>query len=250
VVCLKTYTTSEIARRFNIHPNTVRLYEEIGFITKPERKKNGYRIFTTLHIQQLVLVRLALKCELVQNGLRQEAVEIIRLTASGMLASAGESAEKYLHNIRKEIVMAQEALEIAKNITAAPYAKMVLTRKQTADKLGITIDTLRNWEMNGLLRVKRRQNGYRIYNSEDVKKLKIIRCLRNANYSLTAILRLLNDMTQSTNIDFIKSIDTPKESEEIVSVCDRLITSLTNAEKDALSIIKQIEIIKKINPPL
>ena len=31
------------------------------------------------------------------------------------------------------------------------------------------MDTLRNWEMNGLLSVKRKQNGYRIYTDEDIK---------------------------------------------------------------------------------
>ena len=247
---MKTYTTSEIAKRFNIHPNTERLYEELGFITKPERKQNGYRVFTALHVEQIILTRLALKSELVQNGLRKQAVEIIRLTASGKLASATECAENYLGNIKNEIEMAQEALAIAKNITITRYEEMALTRKQTADKLGITIDTLRNWEMNGLLKAKRKQNGYRIYDSEDLKKLKIIRCLRNAHYSLTAILRLFNDMTHTQETDFVKIIDTPKETEEIVSVCDRLITSLTNAEKDALLIIEQIKIMKNINPPL
>ncbi len=47
---MNTYTTSEVAKIIGIHPNTVRLYEEWGFISKVERKENGYRIFTDLHI--------------------------------------------------------------------------------------------------------------------------------------------------------------------------------------------------------
>jgi DNA-binding transcriptional MerR regulator len=45
--------------------------------------------------------------------------------------------------------------------------------------------TLRNWELNGLMAIKRRENGYRIYTEEDLMRLKIIRSLRCANYSLT-----------------------------------------------------------------
>lgn len=39
-----TYSTSQTAEIIGIHPNTVRLYEELGLITPPERKPNGYRI--------------------------------------------------------------------------------------------------------------------------------------------------------------------------------------------------------------
>ena len=45
-----TYSTSQTAEIIGIHPNTVRLYEELGLITPPERKPNGYRIFTDLHL--------------------------------------------------------------------------------------------------------------------------------------------------------------------------------------------------------
>jgi len=40
-----TYSTSQIAEIAGLHPNTVRMYEEWGLIQKPERKKNGYRVF-------------------------------------------------------------------------------------------------------------------------------------------------------------------------------------------------------------
>ena len=33
------------------------------------------------------------------------------------------------------------------------------------------MDSLRNWEMNGLLTVKRKQNGYRVYTNENIQRL-------------------------------------------------------------------------------
>ncbi len=35
------YKTSEVASIIGVHPNTVRLYEEWGLISKPERLENG-----------------------------------------------------------------------------------------------------------------------------------------------------------------------------------------------------------------
>ena len=69
------YKTSEVASIIGVHPNTVRLYEEWGLISKPERLENGYRIFTDLHIRQMQLARIAFQIELLQNGLRKKIVE-------------------------------------------------------------------------------------------------------------------------------------------------------------------------------
>ena len=74
---------------------------------------------------------------------------------------------------------------MARDLTATPFRHLVIcllytsdilsgignkhaqtdrywNRKETADYLHITIDTLRNWELHGLFTVKRSQNGYRI----------------------------------------------------------------------------------------
>ena len=75
----------------------------------------------------------------------------------------------------------------------------------------MTIDTLRNWELNGLLTVKRRENSYRVYNDKDIKKLKIISSLRCANYSLSAILRLLKQLDENKNIHIQEVLNTPKK---------------------------------------
>lgn len=58
-----TYRTSDVANIIGIHPNTVRLYEELRFISKPERHKNGYMVFASLHIEQFRLARIAIKVE-------------------------------------------------------------------------------------------------------------------------------------------------------------------------------------------
>ena len=38
---MKTYRTAQVAQIIGIHPNTVRLYEELGLISRPERRGGG-----------------------------------------------------------------------------------------------------------------------------------------------------------------------------------------------------------------
>lgn len=38
--------TSDIAKAVGVHPNTVRLYEEWGFLPPIPRNLSGYRLFT------------------------------------------------------------------------------------------------------------------------------------------------------------------------------------------------------------
>lgn len=249
---MKEYNTSEIAKRFNIHPNTVRFYEEIEFLPKIPRKENGYRVYTQIHFEQLRLIRTGLQSELLQNGLRKQVINIIKISAKGEYDKALELAKEHLESIRKEEINAEEAINIVENNILKEHLKntKTYTRKEIADYLELTIDTLRNWELNGLLRIKRKENGYRIYNEEDIKKIKIIRALRCCNFSLSSILRLLQDLEKDINVDIKCTINTPKENEDIISVCDRLLTSLANAREECNKMIEQIEIMKKINPPV
>lgn len=120
-----------------------------------------------------------------------------------------------------------------------------MKRKEVSDFLDISMDTLRNWEMNGLLTIKRKQNGYRVYSEQDIKRLKIIRSLRCANYSLEAILRMLQQLSKNPNADIKLALNTPRRDEDIISVCDKLIVSLSSAEKNALKMLDMLREMKE-----
>lgn len=243
---MNTYTTSEAAKIIGIHPNTVRKYEEWGLIQQAERKPNGYRIFTDFHIEQLKLIRIAFKIEVLQNGLRKKIVETVKVSASRDFDKALCFAEEYRKQIQREQRNAEEAIRIAKQIISGKSAEdsICLKRKQASDYLDISMDTLRNWERNGLLKVKRKQNGYRFYTSDDIERLKMIRSLRCANYSLEAILRMLNALEHNPQVNIKAVLNTPQKDTDIVSVCDRLIISLRDAERNAGEIIEIISGMK------
>ncbi|WP_294187748.1 MerR family transcriptional regulator [uncultured Clostridium sp.] len=224
------YKTAEVASIIGVHPNTVRLYEKLNLIPKAKRLDNGYRVFNEFHIEQFKLARTAFKVEILQNGLRKKIINIIKTSARGDFQKAIEYCEDYINQLNRE-----EKIE----------NQISFTRKQAADYLDVTIDTLRNWEMNGLLSIKRKENGYRIYTEEDIKILKIIRSLRCANYSIASILRMINEVSKNSKIDIRAVIDTPNKDEDIVTACDKLLTSLNKAEENAKFMMKQLVSMKE-----
>lgn len=242
-----TYSTSEIAKIIGIHPNTVRLYEEIEFISKPKRNTNGYRIFTDLHIDQFRLARLALQVEVLQSGLRKQAINIIKTSGRCDFDKALELTSSYLETIAAERHNAEEAISIVEHTLLGDSTceeDCNLTRKETADFLHITIDTLRNWELNGLFTAKRKMNGYRVYTSSDISTLKIIKSLRCANYSLSSILRMLSVISDNPRANIRTAIDTSSAEEDIITACDQLLSSLEHATKNVDEIATLLEKMK------
>ena len=52
-------------------------------------------IYNQIHYEQLKLIRIGLKSELLQNGLRKQVIDIIKASAKGEFDEALELARKY-----------------------------------------------------------------------------------------------------------------------------------------------------------
>lgn len=246
---MRQYRTSEIAEMLGIHPNTVRFYEEWGLITKPVREKNGYRVFNDLHLYQIQVARLGFEIEILQNGLRKKIVNMIKTCAKCDFDGAIRQTEEYLIQLEKERASAEEAIKIVQDMLHGEIHEnqLSLKRKEASKYLDISEDALRNWEMNGLMTIKRKQNGYRIYTDADIRQLKIIRVLRCANYSLEAIRRMMQQLSENPEADIRKILDTPKQNDDIISACDRLLLSISKAEINAGRIMTMLKEMKEMN---
>ena len=244
---MNTYKTSQVAAVVGIHPNTVRLYEQWGIIPKPERKPNGYRVFTDFHIDQIRLARTAFQIEILQSGLRKQIYQMVKLSAAGRFDQALALTEAYLSRLRQERGHAEDAVRTVKQILSGEVQenRASMKRKEVSAYLEVSMDALRNWEMNGLLTVKRKENGYRIYTDDDIKRLKVIRSLRCAGYSLEAILRMLQQLSQNPDADIKAALNTPRASDDIISACDQLILSLSAAEKNAVVLLQMLREMKR-----
>lgn len=72
-------------------------------------------------------------------------------------------------------------------------SKKEYTRGQLAKKTGCNLETIRYYEKEKLLPLPRRtQTGYRLYGSEDVKRLNFIRRCRELGFTISEIRELLS----------------------------------------------------------
>jgi len=245
---LKTYKTAQIAELIGVHPNTVRFYEAMKLLPAIPRTESGYRVFTDAHLRQLRLLRTAFHTEITKDRLRQEVYEIVKTAAADDIGGAYQSAQKHLGHLREERDRAEDAIRITLDIIEkggkTDKAVTFKGRRDVAEVLDVTIDVLRDWERNGLIQVPRDANRRRRFGPTEMNRLKIIRTLRNAHYSMMSILRMLHRLDNG-EMDIRKVIDTPNEDEDIISAADRYITALSTAEKDALEMLAILAAMRK-----
>ena len=235
--------TIDIAKKAQVHPNTVRLYEEWHFISPVPRKANGYRDYSNIHLQQMYIARLAFKQEFIQNNLRKMATKIVRLSGQEKFTESIEAANVYLKFLKSELDYTRKAVQIANKILhEKAVSTKVFTHKEVANHLQLTEETLRNWERNGLYSVKRNTQNRRQYGMEDIQKLLVIRTLRSAHFSISSIHHLFEEIeTVEQEIDIHTLLNSPKFKNEFYHVTDELELNIKKAMKDVLSIIAILE---------
>ena len=237
--------TSELARAAGIHPNTVRLYELWGLIPPVERSPSNYRRFTQRHLDCLLLARRVYGGGYPGMHIRRAGVKIIQHAVAGDLGGSLELAYQYMVLVQSERAMAEAAaalLERWAQGTPSDSTRQVLSTHQAAKLLGVSIDMLRNWERNGLLDVPRNpENGYRQYGAAELSRLRVIRMLSRAGYSLMAILRMLIRLDAGQTEGLGEVLDTPRPDEDVFSASDRWLSTLDEHVVRAGEIITQLE---------
>jgi DNA-binding transcriptional MerR regulator len=236
------YYTSEIARAVGVHPNTVRLYEEWGYLHPVPRTPSGYRKFSESHLDQMKLIRLAMNFTWMGGQIRRTTYEMIHAGAEDDLGGALEIAYQLRVQIQSERVQAEAAadfLETWAQGSAVESKDKPRRIGQVAKLLNVSTDRLRNWERNGLIEVPRNPlNGYRFYRTREIGRLRVIRILCQARYSQMAILRMLMRLERGETEDLRQVLDTPQEDEDIYFVTDQLLSTLTDLEVKSQQVIE------------
>ncbi len=106
--------TSDVAKAVGAHANTVRLYEEWGFLPPIPRSPSGYRLYTQAHLDQMQFARMALHGGWPGRNIRQSALALVRQAASGDLGGALEQAYHHLALVQAERAQAEAAAELLK----------------------------------------------------------------------------------------------------------------------------------------
>ena len=236
-------STNKIAKAVGCHANTVRKYEQIGFISLVARSQKGYRLYEEYHLDQMRLARLVMKGIFPGPIIRAALVDIIRQAAAQEWSEAVELAYRCRSTVLLEREQAETAvafLESWANGKIEPVPGAPLQIRDVARMLNLTTDVIRNWERSGLLTAPRNPaNRYRQYGAQEVGRVRVIRMLRQAGYSPMAILRMMLEFDKGagTGSDLRRALDTPREDEDVILAADRWLSTLEEYEHRAQEVI-------------
>lgn len=237
-------STSKIAQAAGCHPNTVRMYEQQGFLPPVQRAANGYRLYTPAHLHQMIFARAAFNSPWCGRALRRSLTALVLTAASRSLEDARVAAARHLELVRAELAYAEDAasaLESWASLPAPAENRFALRIREAAHRVGATPDMLRGWERDGMLDVPRNpRNRYREYGAVELARLRVIRLLRSAGYSTMAILRMLLQLDNGGG-DLRAALDTPRPDEDAYVAADRWLTSLHEAEENALLLVRLLD---------
>ncbi len=259
----RTFRTVDLARAALTHENTVRLYVEWGFLARPERAPNGYRLWNQDHVDQMVFARRALHGEWPGRRIRESALALVRLAAGEPLDDAIAASRCHADLVRDERRRAEEAAAFldawangadgaeARSGGAAalagapnflpPEEGRRLGPREAAEAVGATMDQVRNWERNRLLDPPREGSGKRSYGRSELGRLRVIRGLLLAGYSVMAILRMTTELDRGRTTGLREILDTPRGGEEVLTAFDRWLSSLALQEARAEELTALLE---------
>jgi len=248
--------TSELAKAVGVHPNTVRLYEQWGFLPKARRSPSGYRHFTEYHLDQLRLIRLIFGGGWPGRTIRKLGMGIIQHSAGGDLGGSLELAHQLMLQVQSERAQAESAasfLERWATGTTVDATSKSLHIGEAASLLNTTIDAIRNWERNRLIKVPRDPaNGYRLYGASEIGRLRVIRMLLQSGYSMMAILRMVSQFDRGDADNLRQALDTPQPGEEVIMVNDHWLSALEVFQDRAVQVVALLEemLVKRYDPPI
>jgi DNA-binding transcriptional MerR regulator len=242
---MKYLRTSDLARAVGAHPNTVRRYAEWGLIPPVQRASNGYRLFTWQHLDCFRVARLIYGATYASRTIRQSAFQVTERAVLDDWGGALERAYAHLTLVQAERAPAEAAATLMERWAAGAAADATVKPMQigqVARLLGVSIDMLRNWERNGLVSIPRDPaNGYRRYGAAEISRLRVIRMLSRAGYSMMAILRMMLQLDQGNTANLRHSLNTPLPDEDVYAASDRWLTTLADQEDVARRLIALVE---------
>lgn len=240
------YRTVDLARAAGTHENTVRLYVEWGFLAEPERAANGYRLWTAAHVDQMVFARRALHGLWPGWRIRESALALVRLAATGRLEDAIEAARVHAALVDEEKARAETAAAFLERWASG--GERIASDdewygpKEAAAAVCATRDQIRNWERNRLVSVpKDPSTGYRIYGPDQIGRLRVVRTLLLAGYSVAAVLRMASRLDRGKKRGLREALNTPRPDEEAPVAFDRWLDSLEEQRERASELIRMLE---------
>lgn len=251
-----TYSISEVSKMVGMHPNTIRLYEEVKYISGVHRLENNYRLYQQKHIMQLELIQTAFKNRVLSKKVMDKIKDILLCSGQDEYDSAVQNChvcEEYIEEEQKRINdVVKESHRLMLESCKEAKNTLVVKRKEAAKIIGISVDVLRNWERNSLVQIEKDQYGCNIYTENSLNFLKAVKLLRSVGFSIMSIINMRDYYRGGDEKELRNALEVTVSEDEIYYT-DYLLSSLTSLKKVLPEMRTQLEEIKKVSnstPPL
>ena len=211
---VRTYLrTIDLAQAGHISVQQVRNYEASGFIPPAERSPGGYRLYTQQHLVALNTAR-----SLVGGYGWQRTPAIMQALHRGELSAALALIDTRHAALASKRLQVEQTLA-ALRVLAAPSASLPSTRHpqqfrvgEAAKQEGVRVSALHFWEQQGLLHPLRDQNSrYRLYDEQQMRRLRVVVLLRDAGYDFNVIMLVLDELAAGRPEKAIKAVEKRRE---------------------------------------
>jgi DNA-binding transcriptional MerR regulator len=191
----------DLARAVGVSPQTIRVYERVGFLPPAERTPTGQRRFGPRHMQAVQAAR-----AMIAGYGWDRALEIMRAAHQGDMADMLTRVDALHADLARrrealdEVLVALRTLHRMEGEQEVPAparcGQSALTVGEAARQVGVRPSAIRFWETQGLLQPERdRCSRYRRYRPEQLRRLQMIVLLRNGGYGFEAIHSVLAELS-------------------------------------------------------
>jgi DNA-binding transcriptional MerR regulator len=190
--------TVDLARAGQISVQQVRNYEAGGFIPQAERSAGGYRLYTQKHVAALKTAR---NLAAGYGWLRARA--IMQAVHQGSLASALDLVDERHAELAAKRDQIERTLAALRALAAQSSRQagrrhsytQPLRIGQAAKQVGVRVSALHFWEQQGLLSpVREPGSRYRLYDEQQMVRLRVVAMLRETGYDFGAIRLALDEL--------------------------------------------------------
>ena len=125
---IKTYTISAVAELYDVHPQTLRLYEREGLL-KPSRSDGNTRTYTDIDLERLEII-LSLTREL---GVNLAGVEII-LNMRQKMDEMKSEFERFFEYIRNHASEINQSEQFSDSEALIPISRLTIVQRVRQQK--------------------------------------------------------------------------------------------------------------------
>jgi len=227
----KYLRTIDLAHEGHISVQQVRNYEASGFIPPVERSPSGYRLYTELHLAAIKTARI-----LVGGYGWQRSRAIMRAVHEGKLSVALALIDERHAELAKKRLQIEQTLAALHALAVQPTA-LPSTRHprrfrvgEAAGEVGVRVSALHFWEQQGLLHPVRDQSSrYRLYDEQQMRRLRVVVMLREAGYGFDVIHTTLDELAAGRPEKAIVAVE--KRREELMKASWACIEALASFQR-------------------